>query len=119
MSAVRHRALATLVAGAVLFRPRFLRVRGPCYDSAMRNLVVLFIHFITTLARVLGPGSMRSIVAESLLLKHQLLIVNRSHRRSPNLSGWDLWSTWKRSLILVTPETVSRWPGVVFACTGE
>jgi hypothetical protein len=40
----------------------------------MRNLIVLFIHFITTLARLLGPGGVRSLVAESLLLKHQLLI---------------------------------------------
>jgi hypothetical protein len=30
-----------------------------CYDSAMRNLVVLFIHFIATLARLLGPGGVR------------------------------------------------------------
>jgi hypothetical protein len=43
----------------------------------MRDLVVLFIHFIATLARLLGPGGARSIVAESLLLKHQRLIVNR------------------------------------------
>src|SRR5712691_12941331 len=42
-----------------------------CYDSAMRNLVVLFIHLIATLARLLGPGGVRSLVAESLLLKHQ------------------------------------------------
>ena len=49
----------------------------------MRDLVVLFIHFIATLARLLGPGGARSIVAESLLLKHQLLILNRSRRRSP------------------------------------
>src|SRR6266705_2382171 len=55
----------------------------------MRNLVVLFIHFIATLARLLGPGGLRSLVAESLLLKHQLLIVNRSRQRSPNLSAWD------------------------------
>src|SRR5437879_1793572 len=54
-----------------------------CYDSAMRNLVILFIPFIATLARLLGPGGARSIVAESLLLKHQLLIVNRSRQRSP------------------------------------
>jgi putative transposase len=39
--------------------------------------------------RLLGPGGVRSLVAESLLLKHQLLIVNRSRQRSPNLSGWD------------------------------
>jgi putative transposase len=55
----------------------------------MCDLVVLFIHFIATLARLLGPGGARSIVAESLLLKHQLLIVNRSRHRSPNLSAWD------------------------------
>jgi len=60
-----------------------------CYDSAMRNLVVLFIHFIATLARLLGPGGVRSLVAESLLLKHQLVIVNRSRQRSPSLPSSD------------------------------
>ena len=55
----------------------------------MRNLVVLFIHFIATLARLLGPGGVRSLVAESLLLKHQLLLLNRSRQRSPNLWAWD------------------------------
>jgi len=55
----------------------------------MRNLAALFFHFIATLARFLGPGGVRSLVAESLLLKHQLLIVNRSRRRSPNLPSSD------------------------------
>ena len=50
----------------------------------MRHLVVLFIHFFATLVRLLGPGGVRSLVAESLLLKHQLLIVDRSRQRSPN-----------------------------------
>ena len=48
----------------------------------MSNLVILFIHFIAALARLLGPGGVRSIVAESLLLKHQLLIVNTFRLRS-------------------------------------
>ncbi len=51
----------------------------------MRNVVVFFIHFIATLAGLLGPSGVRSLVAESLLLKHQLVIVNRSRQRSPNL----------------------------------
>jgi hypothetical protein len=34
----------------------------------MRDLVVLLIHFIATLARLLGPGGARSLVAKSLLL---------------------------------------------------
>jgi hypothetical protein len=46
------------------------------YDSSMRNLAVLVIHLIATLARLLGPGGVRSLVAESLLLKHQLLARN-------------------------------------------
>jgi hypothetical protein len=60
-----------------------------CYHSSMRHLVVLFIHFMATLARLLGPRGVRSLVAESLLLKHQLLILNRSRQRSPNLSARD------------------------------
>ena len=55
----------------------------------MRHVVVLFVHFIATLARLLGPGGVRSLVAESLLLKHQLLIVNRSRQRTPNLRSSD------------------------------
>jgi putative transposase len=83
----------------------------------MRDLVVLFIHFIATLARLLRPGSARSIVAESLLLKHQLLILNRSRQRAPNLSasdrilaGWlALWlrpTRLLRSAIVLKPSTL-------------
>ena len=31
------------------------------------------------------PGGVRSVIAESVLLKYQLLILNRSRRRAPNL----------------------------------
>jgi len=51
----------------------------------MRDLVILFIHLIATFARILGPGGMRSVVAESVLVKQQLLILNRSRQRSPHL----------------------------------
>ena len=51
----------------------------------MRDLVVLFLHLLTTVARLVGPGGARSVVAESILVTHQLLILNRSRRRAPNL----------------------------------
>jgi len=35
----------------------------------MSNLVILFIHLLATLARLLDPGGVRSIVAESLVLE--------------------------------------------------
>ena len=51
----------------------------------MRDLAVLFLHLLATVARLAGPGGVRSVVAESVLVKHQLLILNRSRKRSPNL----------------------------------
>src|SRR3989449_6058195 len=44
-----------------------------------------FLHLLATVARLAGPGGARSVVAESVLVKHQLLILNRSRKRSPNL----------------------------------
>jgi hypothetical protein len=48
----------------------------------MRNLVILFVHVIVTLARLVSPGGLRSVVAESALVRHQLLILNRSRKRA-------------------------------------
>jgi hypothetical protein len=51
----------------------------------MRDLAVLVLHLLATVARLTGPGGARAVVAESVLVKQQLLILNRSRRRSPNL----------------------------------
>ena len=60
------------------------------YDaSVMRDLAILFIHLVVTVARLFGPGGARSVVAESLLVKHQLLILNRSRARAPDLRPSD------------------------------
>ena len=42
----------------------------------MRDLVILFIHLLVTSARLLGPGGRRAVVAESLLVKQQLLVAS-------------------------------------------
>ena len=55
----------------------------------MRDLLALFLHFLTTLARLLGPGGTRAVIAETLLIKHQLVVLNRSRRRAPNLTATD------------------------------
>jgi putative transposase len=55
----------------------------------VRDLAVLFLHLLATVARLAGPGGTRAVVAESLLVKHQLLILNRSRKRSPNLRSAD------------------------------
>src|SRR5262249_57914547 len=51
----------------------------------MRDLLVLFVHLIVTMVRLAKPGGLRAVVAESVLTRHQILILNRSRKRAPNL----------------------------------
>jgi putative transposase len=55
----------------------------------MRELLFLAIHLLVTFARLLRPGGVRAVAAESLMLKHQLLISTRSRQRAPNLTSID------------------------------
>jgi putative transposase len=55
----------------------------------VRDLLILAIHLVVTFAKLLRPGGVRAVAAESLLLKHQLLISNRSRQRAPNLTSVD------------------------------
>jgi putative transposase len=62
----------------------------------MKDLLVLLPHLLTTIAKLLGPGSAKAVVADSLLMKQQFLIMNRARRRAPNLSALDrfLFGFW-------------------------
>jgi len=57
--------------------------------AGMRDFILLCVHVIVTMARLAGPGGLRSVVAESALLRHQLLILNRGRKRAPNLRATD------------------------------
>jgi len=51
----------------------------------MPNLLILIAHLLVTLAKLARPGGLGAVAAESLAVKHQLLIMKRA-RRSPNLT---------------------------------
>src|SRR5215468_2046402 len=55
----------------------------------MRDFAIVFVHLIVTLVRLARPGGLRSVVAESVLVRHQLLILNRARKRAPNLHATD------------------------------
>src|SRR5260370_3854012 len=55
----------------------------------MREWLILVAHLVVTMIKVAVPGGARSVVAESLILKHQLLILNRSRKRAPRLGAVD------------------------------
>ena len=55
----------------------------------MRDLLILTIHLLVTCAKLLRRGGVRAVAAESLLLKHQIVISNRTRQRAPNLTTLD------------------------------
>lgn len=55
----------------------------------MKHTLILFAHLLITLIKLVLPGGAKAVIAENLLLKHQLLVNNRSRNRAPNLSPLD------------------------------
>ena len=55
----------------------------------MRELFRFFVHLLAAVAKYTRPGGAKAVIAESLLLKHQLLVINRSRRRAPKLTPFD------------------------------
>ena len=51
----------------------------------MHDILLVLVHSIVTVVRLTKPGGLRAVVAESALTRHQLLILNRSRERAPNL----------------------------------
>ena len=55
----------------------------------MRDTFTLLLHAIVTVIRLAQPGGLRAVVAESVLMRHQVLILNRGRKRAPNLRSSD------------------------------
>ena len=85
----------------------------------MKDLIYLLFHLLTTLAKLIRPGGSRTVIAENLLLKQQLIIHSRSRLRAPNLSTQDrsllgFWSLFLspkrivRAAIIIKPSSLLR-----------
>ena len=85
----------------------------------MKDLLVLIAHLLTTIARLPGPGGTRAVVADNLVMKQQLLIMNRAWRRAPNLTTLNrfllgFWSLFlsprhiQRAAVIIRPSTLLK-----------
>jgi len=82
----------------------------------MRELLLLTIHLLVTFAKLVRPGGVRAVAAESLLLKHQLLISNRSRQRAPNLTTLDRF-VLGLSTLFVSPRRIAKLGALVKPAT--
>ncbi|MBN1653460.1 MAG: hypothetical protein JXA30_06755 [Deltaproteobacteria bacterium] len=53
----------------------------------MWTIFLLTIHFFVTVTKLLGPGGARAVVAESMMMKQQLIVLNRSRKRGPSIEA--------------------------------
>jgi putative transposase len=55
-------------------------------DSHMTDFLLTLLHLAVVTAKLCGPGGVRAVIAENLVLKQQLIVLRRARRRSPNLT---------------------------------
>ena len=58
-------------------------------DSRMTTLLLALLHLAVTTAKLCGPGGVRAVIAENLVLKQQLIVLRRGRRRAPSLTLQD------------------------------
>src|ERR1035438_6377203 len=57
----------------------------------MKNAILVMVHVLARLAVLLGTGGTRAVLAENILLKQQLLVLQRSRWAAPPLRTADRW----------------------------
>jgi putative transposase len=82
----------------------------------MRDLLLLAVQLIVTLAKFMRPGGVRSVIAESLLVKHQLIISGRSRRRAPPLTTIDRF-VLGLMVLFVRPRRIARLAAILKPAT--
>ena len=82
----------------------------------MRDILTLFLHAIVTLIRLGQPGGLRAVVAESVLMRHQVLILNRGRKRAPNLRSSDRIIV-RLCILMMRPARVLRSAGALKTST--
>src|ERR1700674_19998 len=82
----------------------------------MRDLLILAVHLLVTFAKLLRRGGVGAVAAESLLLKHQLLISNRSRQRAPNLTTLDRFVLGLTALF-VSPHRIPKLSAIIRPAT--
>lgn len=55
----------------------------------MIEKIQLLIHFFVTLTKLIRPGGVKTVTAENLMLKHQLMTLTRKQTRTPRLTTFD------------------------------
>ncbi len=68
----------------------------------MKDVLLLLYYFVACIIKMLRPGGMKPITAENLILRQQLIVINRTRLRSPKLTQTD------RTLFAILAQIISQ-----------
>lgn len=68
----------------------------------MKEAFLFFYPFVFCVIRLLRPGGVKSIAAENLILRQQLITIERTRKRSPHLTQTD------RALFAILAQIIRR-----------
>jgi transposase InsO family protein len=71
----------------------------------MKDFLLTLLHLAVMTAKLCGPGGVRAVIAENLLLKQQLIVLRRARQRAPNLTVRDRLLSGFGSLFLSVSQT--------------
>ena len=85
----------------------------------MKEKFELLLHFIVTLLRLLKPGGVKIVMAETMTMKQQLIVMKRGKKRSPKLTTYDRFvfgflaifigeNRLRKVAVIVKPATILR-----------
>ena len=73
----------------------------------MRTFLILILHFFTTVAKLIGSGGVKAIIAENLIIKQQLIVLNRPRKKGPSLTTLER-ITFALLAFVVTPKRILK-----------
>jgi putative transposase len=82
----------------------------------MPEAIELLIHFVVSSIKLLKPGGVKVVMAETIAMKKQLIVMNRGKKRSPKYLCSDndplyLFHRWQANLRLLEIDEVKSVPG--------
>jgi hypothetical protein len=83
----------------------------------MSEAIELLIHFVVSAIKLLKPGGVKVVMAETIAMKQQLIVMNRGKKRSPVLTTPDRFlfgiladfiggSRLKKIAVIIKPTTI-------------
>jgi putative transposase len=85
----------------------------------MKTLFLLIIHFVVLIFKLLKPGGLKTVAAENLAIRQQLIVATKERHRAPPLTPLEriLFGLWamliskhriEKIFIIVKPDTILR-----------